>query len=421
MTWKDRYRTASFRGVEFKVEAHTADRGRRLVSHEFPGRDESFTEDLGKRTSEYRIEGYLVGADYDLERDRLVTACLEPGAAELVHPYLGELEVVCADVSVSETSDELRTCRVSMLFVEAGVAKYPSAGADSVRSISGSAQRLIAAARGGFLRDFLTAGLQSFVAEAAQGLLGRLSGLLGNLPINPLAAVQLVAGFFARTRGLADNAVALVASPPAMADEIVGTIAQVRDVYVDRAPAALEIIRAAHPAPPAAAAGTTPARAQERANNAAVAALVRQVTIAEQATVAVLQAEQSAQAIAQAALNGSSAEATGAVFQTREDAIAVREALTEAIDQEMEAPETTDEVFVALLDLRAKVVNGIPAPEFRIPRVASIPMPATMPSLVVAYRVYQDAGRSLEIAARNRARHPGFLPGGQPIEVIADA
>lgn len=44
----------------------------------------------------------------------------------------------------------------------------------------------------------------------------------------------------------------------------------------------------------------------------------------------------------------------------------------------------------------------------------------TLPSLLVAYQIYGDAGRADEIAARNTPRHPGFLVGGNQLEVLAD-
>lgn len=421
MSWRDRYRTASFRGVEFYVEAHTADLGRRLTTHEYPGRDESYTEDLGRRTGEYRVEGYYVGDDYDLERDRLVAVCLQPGPAELVHPYLGSLEVICADVSVSENNKELRTCRISMLFIEAGVPKYPGAGEDAVRSVTGAAAGVVEAAEAGFLDRFATAGLPSFVGQAAAVLTGGLAGLLEQLPINPLAAAQTVAGFFAQVGQLRIDALSLVASPGELAARVIGILTAVRDVYGTRAPAVLSAVRQAYPVPPAAASTATPARRQEAENETAFAALVREVVIAEHASAAVIAAEESAAAIAEAANSGMGAAASGAVFQTRNDALAVRDELTEAIDAEMESPGLPDPAYVALAALRAKVVAGLPSPDLRLPRVAVITPPATVPSLVLAYRIYANAGRAAEIAERNRAPHPGFLPGGQPLEVIGDA
>jgi prophage DNA circulation protein len=43
-----------------------------------------------------------------------------------------------------------------------------------------------------------------------------------------------------------------------------------------------------------------------------------------------------------------------------------------------------------------------------------------VPSLLVAYQIYGDAGRADEITKRNEPRHPGFLMGGNQLEVLAD-
>jgi prophage DNA circulation protein len=46
---------------------------------------------------------------------------------------------------------------------------------------------------------------------------------------------------------------------------------------------------------------------------------------------------------------------------------------------------------------------------------------ATQPALVLAYSLYEDASRDADIIARNNVRHPGFVPGGRTLEVLADA
>ncbi len=79
MAWRDQLLPATFRGVPFEVDAHdTVAAGRRAHVHEYPGRDDPWTEDLGRRTSEYTLDAYLVGdngspahAGMDLEIDEL--------------------------------------------------------------------------------------------------------------------------------------------------------------------------------------------------------------------------------------------------------------------------------------------------------------------------------------------------------------
>ena len=132
MAWRDRLLDASFRGAPFRVESHSAEAaGRRAAVHEYPGRDVPYAEDLGRRASEHRIQGYVLGPDYDRARDRLVAACAAPGPGRLVHPYLGELDALCTGCTVSERSGEGGVARVTLTLVEAGEARYPAATADT--------------------------------------------------------------------------------------------------------------------------------------------------------------------------------------------------------------------------------------------------------------------------------------------------
>ena len=419
MSWKDSLRPASFRGVEFKVEGHEGEFGRRQATHEYPGRDEPYTEDLGRKAREYTVDAYLIGDDYIAVRDRLITAAETAGAGELVHPYLGNLQVVCTGLKVRESSDEGRMCRAQLTFTEAGKNRFPTTETDAVSKVTGAASTAKLAAKAGFLERYLTKGMPSFVLDAITGQLGSLSSLLGSLPFNPLGEIQAVAAFFNRVRALVDEALDLITDPDEMVDSIVGVVASTRDVYGDRAEAVLTSIREANMAPFVGVQGT-PSRLQQRENFEALSALVRRVAVAELCHLAVLRAEDSAQAVTLVGADEAAATALPGLFQTREDAIAARDALLEAIDGELEDPATTTAEFQAFTALRAEVVRGIPSPTLRLPQVAEIRPRATLPSLVVSYAHYGTAARASEIATRNRARHPGFLRGGEPLQVIAN-
>lgn len=414
MNWRDSLRPASFRGVAFYVEGHEAGFGRRQVTHEFAQRDEPLTEDLGRKARDYSVEAYLLGDDYPAQKQKLIDACETGGSGELVHPYFGNLKVVCTGLKVTETSGEGRICKLQMTFIEAGEARYPTDATDATRAVTGAANAVQDAARAGFLQGFLADGFPSFVVDAAQQQLAGLSGLLSGLPVNPLAEAQAVADFFDRVGGLAADALALITSPGDLADRVLGIVGSVRDVFGSRADSVLQALvdgNSARYGGPA----DTANRRQQQANTDAMSALVRRAAVAERAKVAVLRAQESADAI-----KAPTGATTPGLFQTREDAIAARDALTDAIDAEMEHPATSDAEFTALSGLRAELVRGVPSPGLQLPRVAEVTPAATLPSLVVSYQVYGSAGRAVEIAERNRARHPGFLPGGAPLQVIAD-
>jgi hypothetical protein len=110
-------------------------------------------------------------------------------------------------------------------------------------------------------------------------------------------------------------------------------------------------------------------------------------------------------------------------LESREEAVAVRDALTEQIDALAEkAPDT---LYKRRETLRAAVVADITKRGPELARIGSYTPKATRPALVVAYELYHDLGReadkATELAARNGISHPGFVPGGQALEVKLNA
>lgn len=128
MAWLDRLLRGSFRGAPFRIQAHEAAGGaRRVALHEYPGRDVPYAEDLGRKATEFKVNAYVVGDDYQLERELLVAACGRAGPGILVHPYLGVRRVACTGLKVSESTREGRMARIEMTFVEAGANELPLA------------------------------------------------------------------------------------------------------------------------------------------------------------------------------------------------------------------------------------------------------------------------------------------------------
>jgi len=132
MAWRDNLVPASFRGVRFGIDGHESPiAGRRVQTHEYPGRDEPFTEDLGKRTKRYSFDAWVLGDDYADQRDRLIEACDMAGPGELTHPYLGTRQVVCTACDVTERTREGGMARFSLAFTDAGMNQYPTGRSDT--------------------------------------------------------------------------------------------------------------------------------------------------------------------------------------------------------------------------------------------------------------------------------------------------
>ena len=415
MAWRDNYRAATFRGVGFFVATADSSHGRRQAVHEAAQRDIPYTEDLGRKSREFSITGYLLGKEYDVAREELIKVCEQAGPGVLVHPYRGELTVVCRGLTVSESSDEGGKCTISMTFLEAGEASYPSAKVDSVNAISAKAGEVTEASKENFVADFLTKGYPSFVAEAATTQIKGLSDFLSSPEFIVSSDIQAVSDYYDKVKGIGSDAFNLIQAPFDFAGQVVDAISSIRSAFGGSAFGMLMSLYSQYfPSAADSSSSATPSRQQVVRNTSAVSALVRQAAISEAAVAAVV-----TQATEDVSNGGTKTTSEPTKYDSYEAAIAVRTELSDRLDEESEST-SNDLVYVAVTDLRTAVVQAVPDPEQDLPRLAKFSPRQTLPSLVVAYQLYGDASRAEDIVLRNDPRRPGFLIGGQQLEVLAN-
>ena len=104
------------------------------------------------------------------------------------------------------------------------------------------------------------------------------------------------------------------------------------------------------------------------------------------------------------------------VIPVYDDANLIRTALTSAIDDAALA--AADDVYVPLQTLRTRVHADLTARMTNAARLRDFTPRAVMPALVLAYDLYEDPMREIEIVQRNAVRHPGFLP-AEPLKVLS--
>ena len=391
--WRDNYRRASFRGIAFHAGVIESNYGRRQVTHEYPGLDKPYTEDLGREFNEFIVDGYVIGDDYQVARDALVKACRDTtGPGVLVHPYFGEVSVVCRNLRISESSEEGGMCAISMRFIEDGELLYPGAVADGLSAVDDAAAGVEGAAEAGFLAKYDVPGLPDFIADAAAAQIADVgayfAGSIGRLD----TALSEAATFVAGVDRLVSMASDFAANPFGPLSE---TILSARRLYVD-AQIIMWRLGDRFAADYTGSEGT-PNRIIQRDNHRAISGLVRQFAIAE-----------SARAIVR--LN----------YASYDDALLARNEVADRIDDEAERTDD-DAIYLALTGLRAAIYNSVPGPEKQLPRLRSYTPTVTVPALLLAYQLYGDASRDAEIVARNKIRNPCFVPGGVALQVLADA
>lgn len=411
MAWRDQWQKASFRGVEFRIRSAAGTLGRRNVVHEYPGRNEPFVEDMGRKAREFTFEAFVIGADYLRWRDQLEEACEKEGSGELVHPTRGRMQVAVQDCRPTENIDAGGMASYSLAFIESGANLNPAVRVDTPSAVGIAGDNAIDAAAKDFSKTFKVDGMPDFVdLDAAATINNALDGIHaaanGMLP-----DMSILSAFNAASGGILGKLTGLMRLPTDLASGLTGQIAGLRGLGMSPMSAfnSLSTLfnfgKSSQPGistpavvpPPSAPAATlaTPARIQQATNRAAVQALVRRASLVE-----------AAKASAQVA------------YVSREEAIAVRDNLAARL--EIEAETAPDPVYFALTDLRVAVVNDIQTRAADLARLVQFTPGATAPAIVLAYRLYEDPERADEITTRNKIRHPGFVPGGRALEVLAD-
>jgi prophage DNA circulation protein len=404
-------RPGALRGLLFYVQSSEENSTRRWVTHEFPGRDEPWHEDLGAKTRSFTIEGLLVGPDVVLQRRAFARAAADPEPATLLHPWLGAMRVVVLDCRITDDVNQARVARVSLRVEKAGTKPAPVIGLDSLGEVLDEADRLLTAAQSiyaeyRFMRaaaDFI---VQSFKASVL-GIAGAIEGALSN--------AGLVGGAASSVSALSTINDAAIVSDTAVPLAVASAARDVSALAGGRA----ALTKGADAAPQAAFAALDALNAQElvKAPTAPATTPARQQLVAANEGLAVLAA---------AIFAGEFARAAAAVpWASRDDAMAARDKVADALAAAADrvAAAGWDAVWQRLVALRAASAADLAERAAPLPRIKRLELPGVMPATLIAYRLDGDSlpdvfGRGAALAARNRVRHPGFVPAAQPIEVL---
>lgn len=396
MTWRDKLLQPSFRGVPFWTDSTARHGGRRLHVIEFPRRSKPAVHDLGRRPSVHTIDAYVNGDDYMLARDRLITALEQEGPGELVHPYHGQVRVSVERWRELETSRDGGMARFSITFVEAPEKSGLQTEDDPASVLDQAAQSVKDQAGAQLLEDLAVDGVPEFVREAGVDQMFDLGGIVDKMGVFSDVAEDIAAQA-QRVEDLIERGSELITSPVSVRDAIVDAISGVRGKLTNAVGALSSFERLFDLGIHSRRSVSGSARlAQSAQGNAqAIVTLARHVAVAE-----------------------ATRAAAAAPWETYEDALAARESILAEIDGLADL--ANDEAFLALLDLRAGLVGSVPREAESLPRLGSTSVSAPVPALVLAYELYGATDREADIVARNRVRHPGFLPAGTPLGVLVD-
>lgn len=450
MNWREQLRPASFRGVPFLVKSSDQTIGRRTAVFEYPGRDQPFIEDMGGVAWSDTFEAYVLGADHMEQAARLTEALNKYGPGELVHPYLGTRQVQAGEGGVRHSDSEGGQSVFSIKIFEAPPATTPNEAINTDIALQESCDE----AEKSLLDEFD----EFFAVE------GMTQGLVDELATAYDTAMEAIApgqDLFAKGQNLwakGQGYMNIGTSWIAKGQNWVGRVADITKVFSN--PSALggglfyglrdfmgvfghvgNSNNTPKNSTPSGSAGlstapSTPAPATPSLNTPTtpptpsaekILDVLHNLPVVEDTRIEPVNLTESRKE--QKAMQGAlldlmhsatviaAAQASSLVeYQDQAQAEQVQEVFIAAIERAQER--TSDTVFQHLEQVRVDLIKDLSSRGAGLPSVTRVTPAHTLPALVQAYRLYGDSRRAEQLVDRNRLSHPGFVPAGQPLEVL---
>lgn len=373
-SWRDTLRDCTFRGIACHYRRASTQRGRRLVVHEYPHRDDADVEDLGRRNRKFRLDLFLLDSQapgtLNARRDELINALEKPGPGTLVHPFYGSVAVYVERFRDAYSTREGGLVRVSATFVEAAAERAPNAATDTRVQLRNATDALALAAKADFVLHFITQDWPEYVRTSARNAIEAALGVLGIDAATVLHVLADIADVVALADGLFGGRDYLrEAGWPAIRD--------VRDFGVTLPTHRTDV----------------PSGRQQNRNRQAVIDTVQLIMISSALDVI-----------------------ANTEFASYDDAIVLRDTVLTEIDDALLT--ATDAVYRTLITARDALVIDIVERAGPLAHLRDYTTRQTLPAMVLAWTLYADAERGADIVRRNNVPNPDFIPGGERLEVL---
>lgn len=391
-----KYRQPSFRGVEFKISDVNGNHGRRVTVYQYPFKNKNSSKDLGLKARSFSFDAYVLGENYEAQRDALIAACEAEGPGVLVHPYLGTKNVVCSGCNYSEGKSSNGAAFFSLSFDEVGDEINPSVGIDGASKLKNTVAELQAVSSAAFEKIYAVADAPSFVTDSAEEKLNTFTDVVDFEAQKINGLTQKLADYTYQIRNMKADITSIASAPGRVAQNMVTTLNNFLAVLPGGTPqmkvALTGITRYGSAFDTSS--DSTSTRAQESENARALRDLNFEVATGLLAS-----------------------EAVDRIYTSFEDAQISQHEVLDLIDQILERTRD-DDVFAGFHRMRVEVIKAVPNPNQGLPRIVSVEYTAQLPSLVIAYDIYENLDLEQDIIERNNISNPGFMPAQSPIQVL---
>ncbi|WP_242204846.1 MULTISPECIES: DNA circularization N-terminal domain-containing protein [unclassified Pseudomonas] len=403
MNWRDRLLPASFRGVGFWIDQAKTPVGRKGQLHEYPQRDLPYFEDLGQQARIHDVTAFIIGADCLEQRDKLLKA-LEAGSGELVHPWLGRLQVKVGECDMTHTRQDGGLVTFTLKFYPDQPLPFPTATVSTQKVLLAKADTLLGSAVARFEQAM------TLIKAARIGIANLRNSLTGVYEVIKEQLKPLIEQY----RQITELVKAVKELPKEVAAEFKGLLGDIKELkefakegyrgVIADVSQQLEAIRKAD-APKITTGKDTNAAAQAMADLVQDTMLVKVAQwVASMPVASPAVKLSSTPSVAQQA----DQPVTRQEVPVTDEMKALQKAVGVAIDPMLDKADpkhhqAINDVKEALLaHLKAVASSGV--------RQVTKSFQESLPALVVAYKQFADATRVTQVTQSNAMNHPGFSP-----------
>lgn len=403
MNWRDRLLPASFRGVGFWIDQAKTPVGRKGQLHEYPQRDLPYFEDLGQQAKTHDITAFIIGADCLEQRDKLLKA-LEQGSGELVHPWLGRLQVKVGECDMTHTRQDGGLVTFSLKFYPDRPLPFPTDTVSTQKVLLAKADTLLGSAVARFEQAM------TLIKAARIGIANLRNSLTGVYEVIKEQLKPLIEQY----KQITELVKAVKELPKEVAAEFKGLLGDIKELkefakegyrgVIADVSQQLEAIRKAD-APKITTGKDTNAAAQ------AMADLVQDTLIVKVAqwVASMPVAAKPVKLLSTPSLDQQSKQPISRQeVPATDDLQALQKDLIEAL--QMAKDKAGPAHYQAISDVQDALVAHLKAVASSGVRLVTKSFQESLPALVVAYKQFSDATRVTEVVQRNGSTNPLFLP-----------
>ena len=403
MTWRDELKQATLDGVPFDYTEVSGEFGADVIIHRISTSGLPVSEPISEGEDSFSFNAFIVGDDYFAGRDDLVRVLNTPSNHTLVHPTRGTHEVALdGRARMTESLNEQGLVRISFTLVKVENQAFPiirDARTELTDQVAVVNLQLLEVYQRRFRLGAFVGGILSAINLATAAMLiaqGKIQ-----------AAMNIAQSFGNSVTGFLDQADSLLRQPgqfiSGLTSTAIGIFAGITSFAddlpnpVSRSQSTFEQVFDQMFNQPRPELEPTTREGQLEQDNAVQTWIANRVSAVSAAsnTLAELQ------------------------FTSSDEVFAFQDKFLANFDALASEPDLDDALYVELRQLKANVFGFLQTVAQQLPSLTKYTTAKTLPALVIAYNLYEDANRDHEIVDRNNISRPTFVP-PRTLEVLSD-